>query len=325
MAVRRIGQLGWLDNAMMEVLAKRKGRQDTLGEISGQLDWSEFERYLPVVSAKTRGEASYPPLMMFKVLLLQRWYGLSDPGMEEALADRLSFRAFAGLSLEDETPDQVTIWRFRERLAKECRLDLLFAALADQLSARGLILRQGTLIDASLIQSAARKPTMQEGKVSEKDPEATFGANNERRRFTFGYKLHVAVDAGSGLVRDLRLTTASTQEISVAAELVQGDEAMVYADRGYDAASLHQYLADRGIGDGVMRRAQRNRPLTADQVERNKELSLRRRPVEAVFGTLKRTYGFSRMRYFSKARNHVALLLACFAFNLKRQHALSVP
>jgi IS5 family transposase len=102
MTRRRIGQLSWLDGALSR---RRERHRDVLSEISALVDWSRFETVLKDVHSAAKGEPSYPPLMMFKVVLLQRWYGLSDPAMEAALFDRISFLRFAGLSSEDETPD----------------------------------------------------------------------------------------------------------------------------------------------------------------------------------------------------------------------------
>jgi transposase, IS5 family len=319
MGQRRIGQLGLLDAAV-----SRRGsrRREVLDEISGLLDWSAFERVLAVIPVAAKGEPSFPPLMMFRVLLLQRWYGLSDPAMEDALFDRLSFQRFAGLSLEDETPDHSTIWRFRERLTKDGLIENLFAELEHQLGARGLLIKQGTLIDASMVTSAARRPRKEEGPTSETDPDARFGADNERRRFTFGYKMHVAVDRGSGLIRNGLLTSANIQDVSVAPGLIPPEAGTVYADRGYHSKGLREHLQARGFGDGIMRRGQRTKPLAADEIARNHAIVPLRSPVEAVFGTLKRTYGFTRMRYFNAARNLAAYLLACMAFNLKRSRIL---
>lgn len=314
--------MSWLDAAASKV---RGSRRDRLGEISALLEWRGFERLLSGIHSSRRGELAYPPLSMFKVLLLQRWYDLSDPEMEEALADRLSFRSFAGFSLADATPDHSTIWRFREQLARRRLMEPLMAELMGQLDDRGAVLKQGTLIDATIVQAQARRPRMKEPKISATDPDARFGANNERRRFQFGYKLHAAVDGGSGLVRAFRVTPANVQEIEVAIELVQGDEMAVYADRGYDAKRLHDHLAEAGIDDGVMRRGHRKRPLSPELIARNHMLSLHRRPVEKLFGTLKRSYRLARVPYFNLARNTVALAMACFAFNLRRFHALSVP
>ena len=322
MTRRRVGQLDWVDAAV----SQRKGqRRDNLLAVSRLVDWAPFDRVLSVVYASKRGEASYPPLVMFKVLLLQRWYTLSDPAMEEALSDRLSFRRFAGLSLTDETPDHTTIWRFRGELERLGLDEKLFAELSRQLDGHGVILRKGTLIDASLVASAARRPRMDEEKESPLDPEARFGTNNERQRYVFGYKMHVAVDAGAHLVRAVELTPANVQEVTRAGALVQGDEMAVFADRAYDAGWLHDQLATQGIADGIMRRGPRDPQLAAETTARNKQLSLRRRPVEAFYGTLKRCYGFSRMRYFTMARNRVALTVACMAFNLRRLAVLSTP
>jgi transposase, IS5 family len=142
---RVIGQLGLMDAAV----SRRGGRiEDALGSLSRLVDWGRFEALLCGVHAARKGEASYPPLMMFKVLLLQRWHGLSDPAMEAALADRLSFLRFAGLSLDDATPDHSTIWRFRQALGADGLMDRLLSELNRQLDAHGLLVKQGTLIDA---------------------------------------------------------------------------------------------------------------------------------------------------------------------------------
>jgi IS5 family transposase len=315
MGQRRIGQLGLMDAAV----SRRGGkRRDALDEIIRLLDWSAFDRLLAVIPVAAKGEPSFPPLMMFKVLLLQRWYGLSDPAMEAALFDRLSFQRFSGLSLEDETPDHSTIWRFRERLTKDGLIEGLFTELERQLDARGLLIKQGTLIDASMVTSAARRPRKEEGQTSQTDPDARFGADNDRHRFTFGYKVHVAVDQGSGLIRNGLLTSANIQDVTVAPALIPPEAGTVYADRGYHSKGLRAHLQARGFGDGVMRRGQKAKPLSPAEIERNHLLVPLRSPVEAVFGTLKRTYGFTRMRYFNAARNRIAYLLACIAFNLKR-------
>jgi transposase, IS5 family len=321
MGQRRIGQLGFLDAALAQ---RGPSRRDDLGEIHGLLDWSPFERELSGIHTSTKGEPAYPPLMMFKILLLQRWHNLSDPQMETALFDRLSFQRFAGLSLEDDTPDHSTIWRFRERLGTDGLMDRLMAELHRQLDAHGLLIKQGTLIDASLVTSAARRPRMGEEPRSPVDPDARFGTANERgRRFVFGYKMHVAVDQRSGLVRDCLLTPANMQEVSVACDLVPEAAGTVYGDRGYDSAGFRAHLAERGCGDGVMRRGRKGHPLSPPEVERNHVLSLIRRAVEAVFGTLKRSYGFARMRHYNARRNAVTLQLACMAFNLKRWRSLA--
>jgi IS5 family transposase len=283
------------------------------------VDWGAIEAALAKIYPSRTGEPAFPALAMFKVLLLQSWHGLSDPEMEAALDDRMSFRRFAGFAADECVPDHSTIWRFRQRLAERQLDQLLLALIARQLEAAGLMVKRGTLIDASLVQSAARRPGMAEGKTSPIDTEARFGANNERRRFVFGYKMHLAVDQGSALVRAARLTPANIQEIDLAEELVQGDETAVFADRGYDSKRLHDHLARLGIANRVMRRGASGNPALTT---RNHAISLVRRSVEKVFGTLKRHYGLGRMRYFTQARNAARLLISIIGYNLKRMMAL---
>lgn len=319
MAQRVVGQLGFVDS-MVAGSGRRSG--DGLERITGLVDWTAVERRMGDLYPSRTGERAFPPLVMLKVLLLQCWYALSDPEMEAALDDRLSFRRFAGLSLEDAVPDHSTIWRFRQRLA-ERRLDQdLLREIERQLDAAGLIVRRGTLIDASLVSSAARRPRLEEGQTSKTDTDARFGANNERRRFTFGYKMHVAVDAGPALIRAATLTPANIQEIDMASELVRGDERIVYGDRGYDSQRLHDLLAGRGIENGIMRRKAMHRSLDPEGMARNHAISAIRRTVEKVFGTLKRHYQLGRMRYFTQARNRVRFLLSAICYNLRRMQAI---
>ena len=317
MARKRVGQLGLGDG----LVAGRRGRTvDQLERISGLIDWAGISQVLAPVEPKAsgKGKAGWPTLVLFKAMLLQRWYDLSDEALEASLSDRLSFLRFCGLSLEDDVPDHSTFWRFRERLGEAKLIEPLFAEMQRQLEGHGVMVKRGTLIDASLMQAAARRPRMNEDRISKRDPDARFGANNERRRYEFGYKAHVGVDAGSGLVRRQVLTPANVQEVTQAVALIAGDEAEVLADRGYDARALHAHLEARGIADGVMRRGYRGQPLVPEEVARNHEIAPRRRPVEKVFGTLKRIYRLRRLPYFNQARNAACLVFAIIGYNLRR-------
>jgi len=198
----------------------------------------------------------------------------------------------------------------------------LLAEMTCQLEAAGVIMKQETLIDASLVTSAARRPRMDEGKTSTHDKEARFGTTNERGRFAFGYKLHVAVDQGSGLVLDMKVTPANEQDVALAPQLLDRAAGTVYADRGYDSDPLRRDLDARGLGDGLMRR-RRGRDLTPAEAARNHQLSLIRRAVESLFGTMKRSYRLARLRAFSRVRNTTDLALFCLAFNLRRWRVLT--
>ena len=294
------------------------GSNTRLERIDALLDWSALETLLRIERSDGVGRPAYSTRTMLKVLLLQVWYGLSDPMMEEALGDRLSFRRFVGLGLDQAVPDHSTISRFRTALLQGKRWEALLAQVNAQLDTRGVILRQGTLIDATLIDAAAAEPPKQKGGGrSTVDPDAawTKRPNGQAR---FGYKLHMAVDRGSQLIRKVVLTPANIADISVGPQLVQGDEAAVWADKGYVGPTLRELFASHGIRNRVQRKASRARRLTRWEVVRNRLIGRVRGRIEGVFGALKRSYGLARMKYMGLARNALATSLAAIAWNLAR-------
>lgn len=299
----------------------RGGGNARLEGIAKLLDWAEVSGALSGIYASTTGRPSYAPVTLFKVLLLQGWYGLSDPMMEEALGDRLSFRRFCGLGLEDAVPDHSTISRFRTLLAQRGLAETLFALVERQLDARGVMVKTGTLIDATLIDAAAAEPPKQEGGgLSLADPDARWMKRPDGSA-RFGYKLHVAVDHGSGLVRRAIVTPANVADVDKGHDLVIGDEKAVYADKAYVGPRMRERLKRDGIKDRVQHRAQKNRPLTPRQRHRNRLIGYIRGRVEGVFGALKRSFGMARMRFMGLARNRAATLLMLIAWNLDRAAA----
>lgn len=294
------------------------GGNARLARIAAVLDWRPLEALLSTVYASPTGRPAFPPLSMFKVLLLQQWYGIGDPEMEETLGDRLSFRQFVGIGLGDRVPDHSTISRFRAELVRQDLGSKLFAAVAEQLGQRGYVLKVGTLIDATLIEAAAAEPPKQKGGGSSAaDPDAKW-TKRPNGMAHFGYKLHVGVDQGSMIVRAARLTSANVNEVVIGHELVQGDERAVWADKGYVGPTLRERLAQSGIKDRVQRKASRVRKLTCWETRRNVLIARVRGRIEGVFGTLKRSYGLARMRYMGLARNTLAVLVTLTAWNLAR-------
>jgi IS5 family transposase len=253
--------------------------------------------------------------------LLQQWYGLSDPGLEEALSDRLSFRRFVGLALADPVPDHSTLSRFRSELVRRGLTEPLLAELNRQLDAKGLIVKAGTLIDASLVAADSRRPRKGEPAEGRSDRDARWTAMKDEP--FFGYKAHVAVDRGSGLVRQAVLTPANVSDKVPFLSLVQGDEQAVYADKGYHGWWYRQELALRGIEDGIMRSAAHHVRLTAADQARNRAIGRIRAAVERSFAVMKRWYGYGRVRYRSLARNTLQLQLLAMAMNLRRAVVLS--
>lgn len=326
MAERRIGQLSFADELVADV-ARAKG---TLQGVADLVDWKSIEALLGGMRAGRMGAPAYPALALFKALLLQQWYGLSDPGLEEALADRLSFRRFLGLSLSEKVPDHTTLWRFREQLAERGLAERAFALITAQIETSGFVLRQGTLIDASLVRSAVNPPEPPsealppdpDGRPASKlvkspiDPDAAW--TRKDGRYFFGYKMHVAMDQGSRIIRRLAFTPANINDSVSADALICGDEATLYADKAYDNNARRLRLKELGIRDGIMHRHSRWGRLGPWAVRRNEVLSHRRAPIEPLFALLKRTYGFARARYRGLTRNATAFQLAAIAVNLKR-------
>jgi transposase, IS5 family len=301
-----------------------------LEQIAGLIDWNALERELTEVYAAGEGRPAYRPLLMFKALLLQQWYQLSDPGLEEALLDRLSFRRFVGLRLEEAVPDHSTLSRFRAQLAARALSERLFKAINAQLEAKGLILKRGTILDATVVAAAVTPPPPNQGRagVSPGDPDArwtTHKAGNGSRSYHFGYKAHLGVDLGSGLVRTALLTSANTNDTVVGDRLIGGDEQCVYADKAYDSAARRQLLARLGIADGIMRRAWwgTGRDPDPQLVARNQALAKVRFAVERNFAIMKRWYGFRRVRYRGLPRSSAQLFLVCVALNLRRALVLA--
>src|SRR4051795_3172610 len=327
MARRDFRQLGLADS-----IVQRRGKKTAwLERLDGALDWPALEQIVAGVYASREGGLAYPLPTYVKLLLLQQWYGLSDEGLEAAVDDRLSFRRFAGIPLAESVPDHSSVWRFREELARRGLAGRLLAEVNRQLDARGLILRRGTLIDATILEAAVRPPGGDAGEVAERDPQAGWTKKNGESRY--GYEAHVAVDEGSGLVREAVMTPADVHD-SVPADdlvqgvpaddLVQGDEGAVYADKAYDSEARRAGLRERGIEPRIMYQARRNRPLKPWQTWFNKAVAPVRAGVERVFGTMKRAYGHRRVRYLGLARNDVQLQAMCAAINLRRALVLGL-
>ena len=330
MAHRDWGQLGFADHMVM-----RHGRpNELLTRLSELIDWAALGRIVAVLHDSPHGAPSYPPLAMVKALLLQQWYGLSDPGLEEALWDRLSFRVFCGLPLGETAPDYSTVNRFRNALRAGDLDQQIFAEVNRQLDARGLVLRHGTLIDASLVPAAVNPPKKPkeplppgpDGEVpsqlvkSLRDRDAEWAKKGGKRYF--GYKVHVGIDKGSAIIRRVKLTGASVNDTVPADELICGDEAAVYADAAYHTHRREQQLLDRGIAAQLMRRGNKHHALSQADKDRNEAIGKDRAPVEQVFGRMKTTYRWARARCLGLARNTTHLLLLCAAMNLKRMVVL---
>ena len=229
------------------------------------------------------------------------------------------------------TPDETTICRFRNALAGAGLGEALMAELDRQLGAGGFLVKEGTMIDATLVEAQAARPrddrvntqpSPDEPAEPRVDPDAAF--TKKGGKTVYGYSAHVAVDRGSGFIRRARLTPANVHDSQEADKLVMGDERAVYADKAYASHARRAALKARGIKDRIMHRPNKHHPeLPRWQRRRNVLISAARAAIERTFGTLKRSYGYRRVRYFSLAANAIELQLKCFAFNLRRLAVLA--
>ena len=323
-AVKQVGAPSFLDGWLPEGL----GSNARLERLAGLVKWYRFEKLLARARDGGPGRPGYPALLMFRALLLQSLYGLSDPGLEEALGDRLSFRRFVGLSLTDPVPDHTTICRFRAALVSAGLLDRLFAELDRQVEAAGLVLKRGTMLDATLIETAAsaRPPRDRPGTTAREatDPEARFAKRSGKPGSSFGYKAHVGVDEGSGLIRAVLTTPANVNDTTPADALIRGDERVVWADAAYHTHARQAALKARGIKPRLARRPDKHHPVLPPRLKHyNRLIARRRAAVETTFATWKRRMGLVAIRYVGLAKAAAQITLAAIAFNLRRWAALS--
>jgi IS5 family transposase len=317
MAVKRTGQLGFVD-ALVEGTV---GGNASLERLCGLVKWYRFEKLIAHLRDDGPGRPGYPVLVLFRALLLQALYGLSERELEEALGDRLSFRRFVGLSLTERVPDHTVLNRFRNSLVEEGLLQKLFDELDRQLEKAGMMLKRGTMLDATLIEAVSAPPR---GEHASRDPDARFAKRQGKSGSTFGYKAHVGVDEGSGLIRSLITTPANVNDTVPADALIRGDEARVWADAAYDTHARRARLKAEGRKPRIARRANKHHPDLPPRLKRyNRLIARRRAAVETTFATLKLRMKLSVIRYVGLAKAGGQLLMAAIAFNMRRWVTLS--
>jgi IS5 family transposase len=313
MAVKRTGHPSFVE-ALMPKGAGANAQLDRLRDLT---KWYRFEKLLADLrDEESAGRPGYPVLVMFRAILLQSLYGLSDRELEDALNDRLSFKRFAGLSLEDKAPDHTVLNRFRNALIAQGLLDKLFAELDRQLEKAGVILKRGTMLDATLIEAVSAPPS--ENRPSA-DPDARFTKRQGKPGSTFGYKAHVGVDEGSGIIRAVITTPANVNDTTPADALIRGDERVVWADAAYHTHARYARLKDEGKKPRLMRRPNKHHSELPPRLKRyNRLIARRRATVETTFATLKCRMNLTAIRYRGLAKAAAQVTLAAMAFNLRR-------
>lgn len=285
---------------------KRTKRERFLAEMEAVVPWKALvdliEPYYPRTSSKG-GRPPYPLETMLRIHLLQQWYDLSDPAMEDALIEVATMRRFAGIALiTDRIPDETTILAFRYLLEQNDLGDQIFEAVKEHLKANGMAMKQGTIIDATII--AAPSSTKNEKK--ERDPE--MHQTCKGKQWHFGMKVHIGVDSESGLIHSVETTAANVHDLTPAAELLHGEETVVYADAGYQGIEKRPEMQGRGIGFRVAMRPGKRRVLPdtpegrVDDLIETAKAHIRAK-VEHPFRVIKRQFGFQKTRLRGMLKN----------------------
>ena len=323
-------QLSLLDSAF-NARTKHSRVDKLLKKIDTFVDWKNLESICNgMYKDSKRGRPSLPVIVALKCLILQYLYNLSDPALEDALIDRLSFQRFLGISFDTEIPDFTTIWRFRERLIKAKLLDRIFENVLKQLDKRNVILRKGTLIDATLVQAARKKAKNKSAGESNgtRESQRDHDASGTRKggKYYYGYKGHIATDEGSNIIRRRRFTTASVHDSRELNNLVCGDEQSVFADKAYADDRVKRNMRKQGIYYGIMDKGRRGRPkLSTKQKKANNRKKKIRNAVERPFAHFKKHMGFKYVRYVNLKRNELHFTFLCMIHNIRRGLALTMP
>jgi len=314
-------------------------KKDLLVHLNRLVPWEEFQPLLRQVHDKPRkspaGRKAKPVLLMFKLLILQKLYNISDEELEYQVNDRLSFMRFLGLGLNDKVPDATTVWFFREQLRIQGLIVPLFEQFEGYLRTHGYAAKGGQIVDATLIPVPKQRNSHEENEqikrgeppeawknkphqCAQKDTEARWTKKHGVSHF--GYKDHISTDVEYGLIRRFAITDASVHDSQMLGQILDGENEGdgVWGDSAYRSDAIEAALRLLKFDSHIHERAYRNRPLTDPQKEDNRGRSKIRARIEHVFGGWVMTMGGKALRSIGLERARTHLGLTNLAYNLKR-------
>ena len=328
----------------LEKLSKQK---DPLGKLSSYIDFEYFRKPLKQFFDKASdprkgGRPAYDPILMFKMLILQRYYNLSDDSIEYAVLDRLSFMRFLGLGINDPVPDAKTIWLFRDKLTQGGMIEKLFTELDKQLDKDGIIVHAGKLVDATIVEVPVQRNSrdenkeIKEGKVPEqwkdnenklrqKDTDAQWVSHNGTDYF--GYKDHVKADERTLLITGYEVTTANVHDSVMLEKLMSKKEdggQPLHADSAYRSEQIEAMLRKKDIESRIHEKGYRNHPLTKRQKQRNRKRSKIRARIEHIFGFMTNSMNDIYLQYRSFKRISAGIGLMNLTYNILRLVQLNI-
>lgn len=277
------------------------------------IPWQRLETRIESFYPKNgRGRQPYPLMVMLRIHCMQLFYNLSDPAMEDALYEIESMRNFAGLTLSDRIPDETTILNFRHLLEKHQLGRKLFEEINGYLKEKGMLLREGTIVDATII--SAPSSTKNKGKA--RDPE--MHQAKKGNQWHFGMKMHIGTDDVLGLIHSVDTSAANAHDITATGRVLHGEESRVWGDSGYTGAEKREELKDREVEWHIAMKPSKQRNLPGrDSVRRVEKIKAQiRAKVEHPFLYIKRIFGYSKVRYRGLAKNTERLCLLAGFTNL---------
>ena len=286
---------------------KRRTRRELfLERMDGLIPWQNLEeRILPFYPKAGKGRRPYPLAVMLRVHCVQLFYNPSDPGMEDLLYEAESVRRFVGLSLSEALPDETTILNFRHLLERHRLGQGLLEEINAHLESQGLRLREGTIVDASIIEA----PSSTKNRSGERDPE--MHQTKKGNQWHFGMKAHIGVDSETGIVHSLSTTGANAHDVTETHNLLHGGERVVWGDAGYQGVHKREENLGLGVEWRVAMRPGKRRQLESGSEEdlAEKAKASMRAKVEHPFLRLKRLFGYVKVRYRGLAKNAERLAL----------------
>ena len=316
--------------------------KDPLLKLNSAVNWQMFRAELEAVRDKQRkstaGAKPYDAVLMFKILILQSLYNLSDEAMEYQILDRMSFMRFLGLHAGDPVPDAKTIWLFREQLKAAGRIETLFKQFEDFLADNGYAAKRGQIIDASIVAAPRQRNSreensqIKEGKTPEDWQEAKKRQKDVDARWTkkngktyYGYKNHVTVDVAHKFVRGYAVTDAAVHDSQVFEDLLDENNSSrdVYADSAYRSEESIQRLEELGFREHVQRKGCKNHKLTKWEQQGNRTRAKIRSRIEHVFGVQAMVAGNLILRCIGMIRARVKIGLRNLAYNINRYGMLA--
>jgi len=282
---------------------KETRREKFLREMNRAIPWDRLVSLIePYYPKSGNGRRPMPLEQMLRIYFMQQWYSLSDPAMEDSLYDMESMRRFAKIETgEDPVPGEMTILNFRRLLEQHQLTAQLLEDINAFLGDKGLLLKGGSIVDASII------PALSSTKNREKKRDPEMSSTRKGNKWYLGMKVHVGVDAKSGLVHTVEVTTAKDHDVTVLPDLVREDDRAVFGDKGYFSDDSKRGAREDGVYWGVLEKRKRGKGLSSSQKKRNRKHASIRAKVEHCFRIIKCQFGYVKTCYRGLERNAVQI------------------